>query len=79
MTNNKEYWAQSIADSLNWNVLREYYEDNKTTNEFKSMTKNEVEKWFLDRVNKTRMEQGVEPTTIEQIRELLKKPYKIRT
>lgn len=79
MTNKKECWVQSIADSLNWNVLREYYEDNKTTDEFKAMTKNQIEKWFLDSVNKTRMEQGLELTRIEQIRELLKKPYKIRT
>jgi hypothetical protein len=72
-------WAQPIADNLNWNVLREYFEDNKTADEFKSMTDTQIEQWFLDRVNKTRQEQGLELRTIEQIRELLKQPYRIRT
>ncbi len=79
MANNKQVWGQSIVDSLNWNVLREYYEDKKETEEFKSMSKNQVEQWFLGRENKRRMEQGLELITIEEIRELLKKPYKIRT
>ncbi len=79
MANNKQVWGQSIVDSLNWNVLREYYEDKKGTEEFKSMSKNQVEQWFLGRENKRRMEQGLELITIEEIRELLKKPYKIRT
>ena len=79
MTNNKNELAQSIADNLNWNVLREYYEDNKTTEEFKLMTDTQIEQWFLKRVNKTRQEQGLELRTIEQIRELLKQPYRIRT
>ncbi len=79
MANNKQVWGQSIVDNLNWNVLREYYEDKKETEEFKSMSKNQVEQWFLGRENKRRMEQGLELITIEEIRELLKKPYKIRT
>ena len=80
MTNPKNSdWAQPIVDNLNWNVLREYYEDNKITEEFKSMNETQLEQWFLDRVNKTRQEQGLEPRTIEQIRELLKQPYRIRT
>ncbi len=79
MANNKQVWGQSIVDSLNWNVLREYYEDKKGTEEFKSMSKNQVEQWFLGRENKRRMEQSLELITIEEIRELLKKPYKIRT
>lgn len=80
MTNPKNSdWAQPIVDNLNWNVLREYYEDNKTADEFKSMTDAEIEQWFLDRVNKTRKEQGLELRTIERIRELLKQPYRIRT
>ncbi len=79
MANNKQVWGQSIVDSLNWNVLREYYEDKNETEEFKSMSKNQVEQWFLGRENKRRMEQGLELITIEEIRELLKKPYKIKT
>ncbi len=79
MANNKQVWGQSIVDNLNWNVLREYYEDKKETEEFKSMSKNQVEQWFLGRENKRRMEQGLELITIEEIRELLKKPYKIKT
>lgn len=72
-------WAQPIVDNLNWNVLREYYEDNKTADEFKSMNDAQIEQWFLDRVNKARKEQGLELRTIEQIRELLMEPYRIRT
>lgn len=80
MTNPKNSdWAQPIVDSLNWNVLREFYEDNKTTDEFKSMTDAQIEQWFLDKANKTRKEQGLELRTIEHIRELLKQPYRIRT
>ena len=79
MANNKQVWGQSIVDNLNWNVLREYYEDKNETEEFKSMSKNQVEQWFLGRENKRRMEQGLELITIEEIRELLKKPYKIKT
>lgn len=80
MTNPKNSdWAQPIVDNLNWNVLREYYEDNKTTDEFNSMADAQIEQWFLDRVNKTRKEQGLELRTIEHIRELLKQPYRIRT
>ena len=71
--------AQSITDNLNWNVLREYYEDRKATDEFKLMTKTQIEKWFLDKVNETRIEQGLEIKTIEHIRELLSQPYRIRT
>jgi len=75
--NNK--WAQPIVDNLNWNVLREYYEDNKNKDEFRSMSVEEVEQWFLERVNKPLQEQGLELKTIEEIRERLKQPYKIRT
>jgi hypothetical protein len=75
--NNK--WAQPIVDNLNWNVLREYYEDNKNKDEFKSMSVAQVEQWFLERVNKSLQEQGLELKTIEEIRERLKQPYKIRT
>ena len=72
-------WVQQYADNLNWNVLREHYEDNKNKDEFKSMTKTEVEQWFLEQVNQRRQEQSLELKTIEQIRELLQQPYKIRT
>ena len=72
-------WVQQYADNLNWNVLREHYEDNKNKDEFKSMTKTEVEQWFLEQVNQRRQEQGLELKTIEQIRELLQQPYRIRT
>lgn len=80
MTNPKDNeWVQQYADNLNWNVLREYYEDNKSKNEFKSMTTNEVEQWFLEQVNQRRREQSLELKTIEQIKELLQIPYRIRT
>ena len=72
-------WVQQYADNLNWNVLREHYEDNKNKDEFKSMTKTEIEQWFLEQVNQRRQEQGLELKTIEQIRELLQQPYRIRT
>ena len=72
-------WVQQYADNLNWNVLREHYEDNKNKDEFKSMTKTEVEQWFLEQVNQRRQEQGLELKTIEQIRELLQQPYRIAT
>jgi hypothetical protein len=72
-------WVQQYADNLNWNVLREHYEDNKNKDEFKSMTKTEVEQWFLEQVNQRRQEQSLELKTIEQIRELLQQPYRIRT
>jgi hypothetical protein len=80
MTNPKDNeWVQQYADNLNWNVLREYYEDNKSKDEFKSMTTNEVEQWFLEQVNQRRREQSLELKTIEQIKELLQIPYRIRT
>jgi hypothetical protein len=72
-------WVQQFADNLNWNVLREYYEDNKSKDEFKSMTTTEVEQWFLEQVNQRRKEQGLELKAIEQIKELLKQPYRIAT
>jgi hypothetical protein len=72
-------WVQQYADNLNWNVLREHYEDNKNKDEFKSMTKTEVEQWFLEQVNQRRREQGLELKTIEEIKELLNIPYRIRT
>ena len=75
--NNK--WARPIVDNLNWNVLREYYEDNKNKEEFKSMSVAQVEQWFLERVNQPLQEQGLELKTIEEIREQLKQPYRIRT
>jgi hypothetical protein len=80
MTNPKDNeWVQQYADNLNWNVLREYYEDNKSKDEFKSMTTNEVEQWFLEQVNQRRREQRLELKTMEQIKELLQTPYRIRT
>jgi hypothetical protein len=72
-------WAQPIVDNLNWNVLREYYEDNKNKEEFKSMNVAQVEQWFLERVNQPLQEQDLELKTIEEIRERLKQPYRIRT
>ena len=72
-------WVQQYADSLSWNVLREHYEDNKNNDEFKSMTTLEVEQWFLEQVNQRRKKQGLELKTIEQIKELLQIPYRIRT
>ena len=72
-------WVQQYADNLNWNVLREHYEDNKNNDEFKSMTTLEVEQWFLEQVNQRRKEQGLELKTIEQIKKLLQIPYRIRT
>ena len=72
-------WAQPIVDNLNWNVMREYYEDNKNKDEFKSMSVAQIEQWFLGRVNKPLQEQGLELKTIEEIRERLKQPYRIRT
>ncbi len=71
--------AQPIVDNLNWNVLREFYEDNKNKDEFKSMSVAQVEQWFLEQVNKPLKEQGLELKTIEEIRERLKQPYRIRT
>jgi hypothetical protein len=80
MTNPKDNeWVQQYADNLNWNVVREHYEDNKNKDEFKSMTTNEVEQWFLEQVNQRRREQSLELKTIEQIKELLQIPYRIRT
>ena len=80
MTNPKNNeWVQQYADNLNWNVLREHYEDNKNKDEFKSMTTAEVEQWFLEQVNQRRQEQGLELKSIEQIKELLNIPYRIRT
>ena len=80
MTNPKNNeWVQQYADNLNWNVLREHYEDNKNKDEFKSMTTTEVEQWFLEQVNQRRQEQGLDLKSIEQIKELLKIPYRIRT
>ncbi len=72
-------FAQPIVDNLNWNVLREYYEDNKNKDEFKSMSVAQLEQWFLERVNKPLQEQGLVLKTIEEIRERLKQPYRIRT
>ena len=80
MTNPKDNeWVQQYADNLNWNVLREYYEDNKNKDEFKSMTTTEMEQWFLEQVNQRRREQRLELKKIEEIKELLNIPYRIRT
>ncbi len=70
-------WAQPIVDNLNWNVLREYYEDNKNKDEFKSMSVSQVEQWFLEQLNKPLQEQDLELKTVEEIRERLKQPYRI--
>lgn len=75
MKDKQSEWAQSYVDNLNWNVLREHYERNKSKAEFNSMTEEQVEQWFFEKFNKTRKEQGLEIKTIEQIRELLKLPY----
>ena len=80
MTNPKNNeWVQQFADNLGWNVLREHYEDNKNKDEFKSMTTAEVEQWFLEQVNQRRKEQSLELKTIDEIKELLKQPYRIAT
>ena len=80
MTNSKNNeWVQQFADNLGWNVLREHYEDNKNKDEFKSMTTAEVEQWFLEQVNQRRKTQGLELKTIDEIKELLKQPYRIAT
>ncbi|MBT8528313.1 hypothetical protein G6711_02780 [Polynucleobacter paneuropaeus] len=80
MSNSKNNeWVQQFADNLNWNVLREHYEDNKSKDEFKSMTTTEVEQWFLEQVNQRRKEQGLDLKTIDDIKELLKLPYRIAT
>ncbi len=77
MSNRKDTnWEQPIVDNLNWNVLREYYEDNKDTEEFKSMSQSEIEQWFLKKINSPLIEQGLNLKSINQIRELLKRPYK---
>ena len=75
MKDKQSEWAQPYVDNLNWNVLREHYELNKSKVEFSSMTEKQVEQWFFEQFNKTRKEQGLEIKTIEQIRELLKLPY----
>jgi hypothetical protein len=80
MSNSKNNeWVQQFADNLNWNVLREHYEDNKSKDEFKSMTTTEEEQWFLEQVNQRRKEQGLDLKTIDDIKELLKLPYRIAT
>ncbi len=71
--------TQPIVDNLNWNVLREFYEDNKNKDEFKSMSVSQVEQWFLEQLNKPLQEQDLELKTVEEIRERLKQPYRIRT
>ena len=75
MKDKQSEWAQPYVDNLNWNVLREHYELNKSKVEFSSMTEKQVEQWFFEQFNKTRKEQGLEIKTIEHIRELLKLPY----
>lgn len=72
---NENNLGQAFADSLNWGVLREYYETNKHTDKFKRMSPTELEQWFYEGANKARKEQGLSLRTIEEIRELLKLPY----
>ncbi len=79
MSNRKDTnWEQPIVDNLNWNVLREYYEDKKDTEEFKSMSQSEIEQWFLKEVNTPLTEQGLTLKTIDEVRELLNRPYSTR-
>jgi len=75
MANSKESWAQGLADNLNWNVLREYYEKNKNSEEFKFMSKTDTEQWFLQQVNSSRLEQNLNHISIDEIRERLKQPF----
>jgi response regulator of citrate/malate metabolism len=77
MATSNDKLAQEIVDNLNWNVLREYYEDNKDAEEFKSMSQSEIEQWFLKEVNTPLIEQGLTLKTIDEIRELLNRPYSI--
>jgi hypothetical protein len=75
MDNSNNKFAQEIADNLNWNVLREYYEKNKNSEEFKFMSKTDIEQWFLQQVNSSRLEQNQKHITIDEIREQLKQPF----
>jgi hypothetical protein len=75
MDNSINKFAQEIADNLNWNVLREYYEKNKNSEEFKFMSKTDIEQWFLQQVNSSRLEQNQKHITIDEIREQLKQPF----
>ena len=64
MDNSNNKFAQEIVDNLNWNVLREYYEKNKNSEEFKFMSKTDIEQWFLQQVNSSRLEQNQKHITI---------------
>ncbi len=43
------------------------------------MSVSQVEQWFLEQLNKPLQEQDLELKTVEEIRERLKQPYRIRT
>jgi hypothetical protein len=75
MDNSNNKFAQEIVDNLNWNVLREYYEKNKNSEEFKFMSKTDIEQWFLQQVNSSRLEQNQKHITVDEIREQLKQPF----
>ena len=75
MDNSNNKFAQEIVDNLNWNVLREYYERNKNSEEFKFMSKTDIEQWFLQQVNSSRLEQNQKHITVDEIREQLKQPF----
>jgi len=75
MDNSNKKFAQEIVDNLNWNVLREYYEKNKNSEEFKFMSKTDIEQWFLQQVNSSRLEQNQKHITVDEIREQLKQPF----
>ena len=75
MDNSNNKFAQEIVDNLNWNVLREYYEKNKNSEEFKFMSKTDIEQWFLQQVNSSRLKQNQKHITVDEIREQLKQPF----
>lgn len=73
VTNNpKNSWGQEIADNLNWNVLLEYYQDKKDTDEFKLLSSTEIEEWFLKKINTQRVSQRRNPISLEEGRKKLK-------
>lgn len=68
MNNPENSWGQEIADNLNWNVLLEYYQDNKDTDEFKLLSSTEIEEWFFKRINAQRISQGLDLISLEEVR-----------
>ena len=52
-----------------------YYETNKNSEEFKFMSKTDIEQWFLQQVNSSRLEQNQKHITVDEIREQLKQPF----